>query len=550
MKMLRTLPALLAAALAGTAHAGEPLRLEGPLPAASVSPSLASLAASPVALVSGPPTRTAIPLRLVTPRMKSRLPSISRGAPPASDLATGGDATTPNVYTNGTGVNIEGIASDVTVAPPDPNGAVGETQYVQWVNNRLAIYNKADGALLLGPIPGNLLFAGMTGPGGSACANSNFGDPIVQYDKLAKRWLLTQFGWDPANTATGPYYQCIAISTSADAGGSYYRYVLDSRSSSGAPVFPDYPKVGVWPDAYIFTWVLFENAVDGAYLGPRACGLERAMMLAGGAPALRCYSFGDAYGPVLASDLDGTTAPPAGSPNYMMSLDYGADGTGDHLFMWRFSFTNATISPAITIPVAPFTVACPNEFGGACIRQPAPGEPLDALGDRLMHRLAYRNFGNREALVVNHSVQQPGAATDGPVGVRWYEIRNLATTPSVYQQGTWAPDTNSRWMGSIAMDKMGNIALGYSITGPSVFPGIRYTGRLRSEPLGRLEPEAVIVNGGGVQVDTFNRWGDYSAMTVDPVGDCKLWYTQEYQATTGQFNWHTRIANFKFSNCL
>jgi hypothetical protein len=202
------------------------------------------------------------------------------------------------------------------------------------------------------------------------------------------------------------------------------------------------------------------------------------------------------------------------------------------------------------VPVAPFTIACPNEFGGPCIEQPSPGEPLDALGDRLMHRLAYRNFGDREALVVNHSVQQPGAPADGPVGVRWYEVRNMATVPVVYQQGTWAPDGNSRWMGSIAMDRMGNIALGYSITGPGVFPGIRYTGRMRSEPLGRLEPEAVIVNGGGVQVDTFNRWGDYSAMTVDPVGDCKLWYTQEYQAETGQFNWRTRIANFKFGNCL
>jgi hypothetical protein len=455
------------------------------------------------------------------------------------------------VYTNGTGVNVEGIASNNTVAPPDPNGAVGDTQYVQWVNNRLAIYNKSDGALLLGPVAGNLLFAGMTGPGGLACANSNFGDPMVQYDKLAKRWILTQFGWDPANTATGPYYQCIAVSTSADAGGTYYRYVLETRSSDGtSPVFPDYPKVAVWPDAYIFTWVLFENAVDGAYLGPRACGLERAMMLAGGAPSVRCYDFGDFYGPVLASDLDGTTEPPAGSPNYMLSLDFGADGTGDHLFMWRFSFSAATISSAITVPVAPFTIACPNEFGGPCVTQPAPGEPLDALGDRLMHRLAYRNFGNREALVVNHSVQQPGAATDGPVGVRWYELRNPATAPAVYQQGTWAPDGNSRWMGSIAMDKMGNIALGYSITGPSLFPGVRYTGRMRSEPLGRMEPEAVIVEGGGVQVDTFNRWGDYSAMTVDPVGDCALWYTQEYEAATGNFNWHTRIANFRFGNCM
>jgi hypothetical protein len=552
MNMLRTLPPLLLAALAAApAHANETLRMERQLPAASVSPTLRQLSTSTAALVTGPAARTVLPLRLVTPQMKKSRPATPTAAgAPEADLVTGAGSVTPSVYTGGLGLNIEGIVSDVTVAPPDPNGAPGETQYVQWVNNRLAVYRKTDGALLLGPVPGNILFSDLTGsPGAQACANSNFGDPIVQYDKLAKRWILTQFGWDPANTATGPYYQCIAISTSPDATGSYYRYILETTDNAGNPVFPDYPKVAVWPDAYFFTWVLFENPIDGAYLGPRACGLERAVMLVGGAARIRCYDFGDAFGPVLASDLDGTMAPPAGSPNYMLSLDFGADGTGDHLFMWRFSFTNATISTPITVPVAPFTIACPNEFGGACIEQPPPGEPLDALGDRLMYRLAYRNFGDREALVVNHSVQQPGAPADGAVGVRWYELRNLQTTPGVYQQGTWAPNSNNRWMGSIAMDRMGNIALGYSITGPGIYPSVRYTGRLRSEPLGRLEPEGVIVSGRGVQVDTRNRWGDYSAMTVDPTDDCKLWYTQEYQAETGSFNWHTRIANFKFRNC-
>jgi hypothetical protein len=560
MTMFRTVPGLLLTALAMASSHAEPLRLETRLPAASVSPSLRELASSmPAAQATAAPAHTVIPLRLVTPAMKGRAPqSAALAAPegaalgeaPASALQAGVGAITPNVYTNGTRVNVEGIVSDNTVAPADPNGAAGATQYVQWVNRRLAIYNKADGALLLGPVPGNILFAGMTGsPGADACANSNRGDPIAQYDKLARRWILTQFAWDPANTATGPYYQCIAVSTSPDATGSYYRYVLESRTSGGAVAFNDYPKVGVWPDAYVLTSVLFESAIAGAYLGPQVCGLERAAMLAGAAAIVRCFDLGDAFGPALPSDLDGTKAPPRGSPNYLMSLDFNADGSGDHLFLWRFSFTRNTLSSPVTIPVAPFTIACPSLFGGPCVRQPAPGEPLDALGDRLMYRLAYRNFGHRESLVLNHSVQQPGAPTDGPVGVRWYEVRNLWSKPGVYQQGTWAPDANSRWMGSIAMDRMGNIALGYSVSGPKVFPGVRYTGRLRSEPLGRLEREAVIVRGGGVQVDTLNRWGDYSAMTVDPVGDCKLWYTQQYQAETGRFNWHTRIANFRFRNC-
>jgi hypothetical protein len=532
------------------ALAAEPAVFTMRLPRADVSPmSLKAMAeAMPASAMA---SHRAVPLRLVNPGMRTQ-PPLSRlsGAPPVSALTREVGSITPEVSTGGTLLNFDGIASNSTGAPADPNGAVGDTQYIQWVNTRFSIYNKADGALLAGPLPGNVVFAGMTGSAGAqACSDNNWGDPIVQYDKLAKRWLLTQFAWDPANTATGPYYQCIAISTSSDALGGYYRYAWEIHSNTGNIVFNDYPKLAVWPDAYFFTWVLFENAVNGAYLGPRGCGLDRAVMLVGGSPTARCYDFGTAYGPVLPSDLDGTTPPAAGSPNYMMSLDFGADGSGDHLFMWQFSFTRGTVYGPIQIPVAPFKIGCPNEYGGACVRQPAPGEALDALADRLMYRLAYRNFGTREALVVNHTVQQPGAVTDGPVGVRWYEIRNPAGAVGVYQQGTWAPDSTSRWMGSIAMDKMGNIALGYSASGTSTPPGIRYTGRMRSEPLGRLEPEAVLVAGGGVQVDTYNRWGDYSAMSVDPNVDCNFWYTGQYIGATGSFNWKTRIGQFKFSNC-
>jgi hypothetical protein len=496
--------------------------------------------------------RRVAPVRLVTPAMKTRVATSTTlsGSPPASSLVSGLAAQTPAVYTGGTPLNFDGIASDGTGAPSDPEGAVGDTQYVQWVNTRLSIYDKSDGKLLVGPVPGNALFAGMKGSAGAdACRDSNWGDPIVQYDKLARRWIMTQFAWDPANTATGPYYQCIAVSTTPDATGPYYRYWWEMRDSHDNIVFNDYPKLAVWPDAYYFTWVLFESATTGGYLGPRACGVDRGALLSGAPAAVRCRDFGTDYGPILPSDLDGTMAPPAGSPNYLMSLDFSDDGNGDHLVMWRFSFAKMSLSSPITIPVAPFTIACPSLYGGPCVRQPSPGERLDALGDRLMYRLAYRNFGTREALVVNHSVQQPGAPTDGPVGVRWYEIRNPAGNVGVYQQGTWAPDGLDRWMGSIAMDRMGNIALGYSVSGASTAPGVRYTGRLRSEPLGRLEPEAVIVNGGGVQVDTYNRWGDYSAMSVDPVHDCNFWYTQQYIKQTGSFNWNTRIAQFRFRNC-
>lgn len=549
MKLLSAVPCVLLLALVcRAAPAQEQGITEMTLPNGDVSASLRSLATEAPALASDA-RPTVIPLRLIGEYGKNRPQPVPAafGAPPYSALQSGTPALAmPQVNTSGTILNMEGIASDHTLAPPDPNGAVGATQYVQWVNTRLAVYNKASGALELGPIPGNTVFAGFTGsPGADACRLSNRGDPIAQYDKQAKRWLLTQFAW---TSDAGPFYQCVALSTSSDATGGYYRYVIDVRAPGNVIALPDYPKVGVWPDAYYFTFVLFQGF--GAYLGPQACGFDRAAMLTGGAVLVRCASLGTAYGPLLPSDLDGNTAPPAASPNYLMSLHVsGADGTGNNLFLWRFSFSKATISGAVSVPVAPFTIACPSTYGGACIEQPAPGERLDALGDRLMYRLAYRNFGNREALVLNHSVQQPGAPTDGAVAVRWYEVRNPGGTPGVYQQGNHMPDTNSRWMGSVAMDGMGNIALGYSVTGPAAPPGIRYTGRMRSEPLGRLESEQTIVNGGGVQVGTASRWGDYSAMTVDPAGDCAFWYTQEYIAATGSFDWRTRIANFKFINC-
>jgi len=551
MKPLRTIALLAGALLASTAYADQALKPDTRIQAADLSPPLAQIARTE-AFQPKASTHRQLPRRLITPQMRAGAPAPAlRGAAPASALQTGAAATAAAATATTTSVliNQDGIVSDGPIVPPDPNGAVGETQYVQWVNIRLSIYNKTTGALELGPVPGSSLFAGTgSSPGALACATGDNSDPIVQYDKLAKRWILTMIAWDPASFNTGPFYQCIAVSTSPDATGSYYRYIWDIRESTGDPVLPDYPKVAVWPDAVYFTWNLFSTPFFN-YEGPRACGLDRATLLAGGVVTARCHDFGPAYGSILPSDLDGTTPPPAGSPNYLLELDVNLDGTGDHLSMWRFSFASNTISSPIAIPVAPFTIACPNEGGGPCVQQPAPGEVLDALGERLMYRVAYRNLGDREALVANHSVQQPGAPADGPLGVRWYELRNLRTTPGVYQQGTWAPDANSRWMGSIAMDKAGNIALGYSVSGPATYPGVRYTGRLRSEPLGRLEPESALVSGSGAQVDSFNRWGDYSAMTIDPSGDCKFWYTQEYIAATGSFTWRTRIADFRFKNC-
>lgn len=495
-----------------------------------------------------------MPVRRVTPHMRGKHEDRATNRESASSVAspvpTSALVATANVATGGTLINIEGIGENAG-APSDANGSAGLSQYVQWTNLQFAVYDKGTGLIAAGfPKNGNAIFADFTGSAGAdACRLSNNGDPLAQYDKLADRWVLSQFAWLPQNQNTGPYYQCVAVSTSSDATGAYNRYVFESRTAGNAIAFNDYGKVGVWPDAYYFTYVLFTPLASGIYLGPQVCAYERAAMLSGSAAVGRCRDFGTSFGPLLPSDVDGRTAPPAGSPNFLLGFDFNGAGVGNILQMWKFSFTADTLSARVDIPVAAFTIACPSTFGGPCVRQPAPGELLDSLGDRPMYRLAYRNFGTYENLVVSHTVQQPGALANGPVGIRWYELRNPNAAVSVYQQGTYAPDATSRWMGSAAMDKKGNIALGYSASSTAVFPGVRYTGRLRSEPRGFLESEATIIDGSGSQISTFNRWGDYSSMSIDPVDDCTFWYTQQYMGATGSFNWRTRIASFKFANC-
>jgi hypothetical protein len=242
---------------------------------------------------------------------------------------------------------------------------------------------------------------------------------------------------------------------------------------------------------------------------------------------MQCFQLSSDFPHLLPSDLDGTTAPPSGSPNYF--LNFGTNSLNLWKFTVDFSNSNNTkVTGPTNIPVAKFTEAC---GGGICIPQPGSTELLDSLGNRLMYRLAYRNFVGHESLVVNHSV------TAGPsVGLRWYEIRNPNGTPTVFQQGTFAPDTNFRWMGSMAMDRVGNIAIGYSISSSSINPSIRFTGRLAEDTLGTLEGEQTIMPGGGSQLKLSN-WGDYSSISIDPVDDCTFWYTTEYLPAPGEYDW-------------
>jgi hypothetical protein len=420
------------------------------------------------------------------------------------------------------GLNFEGLGQSeygfvMEAVPPDTNGAVGDTQYVQWVNLEYAVFDKATGALLAGPFEGNSVWAGF----GDQCQNSNDGDPIVQYDKVANRWVLTQFA-----VSTTPYLECVAVSTTSDATGTYHRYAFSFGND-----FPDYPKLGVWPDAYYISFNMFGGV---NFTGANACALDRNRMLAGQSSTIICFPQLKTIDSLLPSDLDGSILPDAGEPAFFADFDKNS------LRLWKFHVdfatpANSTFTGPTTLTVANFSQLC---GGGICVSQHGTTQKLDSVGDRLMYRLAYRKFSDgHEALVANHSIT---------TGVRWYEIRDPNGTPSVFQQGTYHPDSSVRWMGSIGIDQSGNIALGYSLAGASNFPSIFFTGRFPGDALGTMQAEQSIVSGTGSQKNVA-RWGDYSALTMDPVDDCTFWYTQEYIHSSS--NWNTRIANFKFPNC-
>jgi hypothetical protein len=425
----------------------------------------------------------------------------------------------PTPITNFAGVgNIDGVY------PPDTNGDVGPNHYVQWVNLHFQIFNKSGGSLY-GPAAGNTLWSGF----GGACQSQNAGDPIVLYDSMADRWLMSQF------TSSAPYGECIAISTTGDPTGTYYRYFFQHSTT----IFYDYPHFGVWPDGYYAGF----NRFTGIYQGPSAIVYDRARMLLGQPATYQEKQLSSSNGTLQPADLDGATLPPSGSPNYFVSRG----STSLNLFKFHVDWAtpaNSTFTGPTALPVAAYTQLCAGTR--SCIPQPGTSVRLDGIGDRVLHRLAYRNFGDHEAMVVNHSVNVGG----GQAGVRWYEVRSPNSSPVVFQQGTYAPDATNRWLGSIAMDGQGNMALGYSVSSSTVYPGIRYTGRLASDPPGTMpQGEAQLIAGSGSQTGTASRWGDYAMMAIDPVDDCTFWFTTEYMPTTGGAPWATRIGSFKFPSC-
>ena len=456
----------------------------------------------------------------------------TKGDPVAKPFSRALSGVTSNGSFDGQSALDNRRALGFAFVPPDTNGAVGDKQYVQMVNVTIAVYDKSTGVAQLGPAPIHTIWNGFGGP----CENEPFGDggdPVVLYDQIAKRWLVSQLMY---NSTYDQNEQCVAISTSSDATGSYNRYEFDWGVN-----FPDYPKFGVWPDAYYNTVNVFGPR---SFLGAQACAFDRAAMLAGAAANYYCTDPIPTVASLLPANVDGSTLPPAGAANYNLAL---VDAT--HLGLWRFHYDAA--NPAKSsftgpqlIEVANYSEICARAVNVSCIPQPATGEHLDGLADRLMFRVAYRNFGTYESLVLNHTVKAGDLA-----GVRWYEIRNPSSDTKLFQQGTMFDPNVSYWLASIAQDKTGNIAVGFSASSKDVYPSVLFAGRAPSDPAGTMAGPITIVDGTGAQVNSYHRWGDYSAMTIDPTDDCTFWYTQEYYSTTSSFNWKTRIGSFKFDNC-
>ncbi len=449
---------------------------------------------------------------------RGRRDTWNRANVPPDPLST--TSQNPTAQTPGLELSFDGSTGCNGCSPPDVVGDVGPNHYVSMVNVHYTVFDKS-GNSLAGPTPFNTIFAGA----GGVCQNANDGDPIPLYDPLADRWLLSQFA--------GPSHMCIAISQTPDAAGAYYLYEFDVED------FPDYFKFGVWPDGY------YMSANENSYT---AYVFDRVNMLAGNPATFQKFTGGaNLY---LPSDLDGATPPPANSPNYFYTFKDSSfhGGSSDRVEIWEFDTdwttpANTTFTKVQDIAVTAFTYTPCGFFNFNCISQQGTSQKFDGLGEWPMFRFPYRNFSTHESMVGTFVVG--GADAENGAAVRWFELRKTDGNWSLHQEGTQdPPDNHNRVNPSIAMDGCGNIALGYTVSSSSLFPSIHYATRLASDPLGTLQSEAVLIAGSGSQTGS-NRWGDYSAMSIDPSDDATFWYTNEYYPASSGSGWRTRVGAFK-----
>ncbi len=434
-----------------------------------------------------------------------------------------------------------------TVVPPDTNAAVGDTQVVEWVNTCYAVFDKTSGALLAGPFAGNSFWNNF-----GKCGKNNDGDIIIQFDKVNHRWLAAQ------NVFNGPpFYTCVAVSKTDDATGVFFRY--EYLQAAG---FPDYPKWGLTSTAYYQTQNIFDGTTF-AFLGVNVCGYQESLMLKGDHAAEQVCIFDNSEGTLfddsmLPADNDSVGSESAGEVLFGAIDNFFPGGQTLYEFVFNVNFTTPGSSTLAgtngTMPIVvprydlAFCGALPN-ISTDCVPQPQiNSDLLDTLGDRLMYRLARFDDGTTQHFLVNHSVDNTSA-----VAVRWYELRapEGSTALSLYQSGQTPDDGHYRWMGSVAMDKMGDIAVGYSRSSAGFhdFPSIYYAGQTAGDPLGTTETENIIKQGGGSQQFSFDRWGDYTSMALDGTDSCTFWYANEFYPFHGAFAWDTWVASLKFPAC-
>lgn len=409
--------------------------------------------------------------------------------------------------------------------PPDTTGDVGPNHYIQGVNGSIGIWDKTT-KVRVAAFTLNAFFnaAGASG----VCSTSNNGDPTVVYDSVSGRWVVADFAW---TSSAGPYYECIAVSKSADpiAGGWWIYSFVASQTAMN-----DYPKMSVWGDGIYMTANMFSGG--SSFTGAKVWALNRDDLISGTAPRFVSFQTSSAYASLLAANAR-VSAVPAGTPQYLVSL-----GTSTTLRVWRMSVNWSTLT-ASTL-TGPTSVTVPSYTRAGTVTQPT-GDRLDALSDRLMNRVQYTANGT-PSLWITHSVSSSSYAAP-----RWYQLNVSATTPTLGQSGTYQPTTvTSRWMGSIAVDKVGNAAVAYSKTSKTIFPGLSFAGRSATAAAGTFDmAEQSLVAGAGAQKGGYNRWGDYSDLDVDPVDGCTFWFTSEYYSTTGS-SWKTRIGSFKMAGCI
>ena len=475
------------------------------------------------------------PTRKVPMREMGQLPTIDRNAGPDPVIQTNNTfgnrpmieplAAAPAASISFKGLDLQNWGAGW---PPDTHGDVGPNHYIQAVNTSIGIFDKATGTRLAAFTFNNFFVAA---GGSGVCATYNYGDPIVLYDQVSGRWIITDFAF--AGVSKPPYYECIAVSKSADpVSGGWWLYTFTADSAS----LNDYPKLGIWGDGIYMSSNMFKRGKT--YAGVKVWALNRDDLISGAPLRSISFTLGTSYFSLLPANLKGAAAP-AGTPEYFMS-DYGSNTS---MKLWKFTTnwvtpTSSTFTGPTSFAVASFTRPSSNS-----VPQQGTTVKLDTLGDRLMTWLQYRNINGVESLWVSRTV-----VAGSSYGIRWMEVRNMKTTPAVYQQGTYAPDAKYRWMPSLAVNKNGDMAVGYSISSSTMYPAIGYAGRLSTDALNTLgQTETALITGTGAQT-TYSRWGDYSSMAVDPVDDCTFWFTSEYLDATGT-NWQTRVGSFKFPSC-